>query len=93
MEPILLVHGYSTDRENHTWTHTYNADGLVASETDPRGNTTTLDYNDAGRLTRRTDVLGNETTRSLVFGTVRSDLSPPYWGRPAACPDGSEPAP
>jgi RHS repeat-associated protein len=47
---------------NEVWTWTYNAQGLMATETDPLGARTSHTYNAWGQLTRTTNALGHITT-------------------------------
>jgi YD repeat-containing protein len=62
---------------NEVWRWTYNALGLMATETDPRGSTTTYAYNAYGQLTRKTNALGQVTTYDYSPAGLVSQINEP----------------
>jgi YD repeat-containing protein len=64
------------DPLGHVSTYTYNAAGLLASETDPDGRRRTFSYDDQGRLSGETwyDVQGNETGTQLDSSQPKRDI-------------------
>ena len=59
---ITSTAGTASTAVNEVWSWTYNAQGLVSSETDPRGAVTTYAHNAQGQLTAKTNALGHATT-------------------------------
>ena len=59
------------------WTWTYDAQGLVATETDPRGSTTSYVHNAFGQLTRKTNSLGHITTYAYNPAGLVSQINEP----------------
>ncbi|MFC3683363.1 RHS repeat-associated core domain-containing protein [Hydrogenophaga luteola] len=62
---------------NEVWTWTYNAQGLMATETDPRGSVTTFAYNSHGQLVRMTNALGQVTTYAYSPAGLVSQINEP----------------
>ncbi|WP_236966424.1 RHS repeat-associated core domain-containing protein [Hydrogenophaga sp. SL48] len=62
---------------NQTWAWTYNALGLMATETDPRGATTTYAYNSWGQLISQTNALGHVTTYAYNAAGQVSQINEP----------------
>lgn len=62
---------------NEVWAWTYNAQGLMATETDPRGATTTYAYNTFGQLTSKTNPLGHITTYAYSPAGLVSQINEP----------------